>query len=232
MAAKKAAHRALNAPVDWVRLRRLGGLLDELSSTLAAGGVLSEADLRRLEAGWGNPGSAASTAYLDLVQRELPEGATAVLECGSGASTLLLALFARRDGFRVYSLEHLPRWRARVVRALDVAGLRSVAVLDAPIGPVDEDTDWYDTTLLPEDVRFQYVVCDGPPSLRTKGARYGLLPKVSGQLDAGAVIVLDDADRVEEQEVLRRWNADFGASTETLVSGGGTFGRAVAGGQG
>src|SRR5207247_10369806 len=51
------------------------------------------------------------------------------------------------------------------------------------------------------------VVCDGPPA-GTRGGRFGLLSVIGDRLPAGAVILLDDADRDTEQHTLRRWMRD------------------------
>ena len=56
---------------------------------------------------------------------------------------------------------------------------------------------------------FQLIVCDGPPG-HTLGGRYGLLPIVGNRLRKGAVILLDDAERSEEQVALRRWAKEAG----------------------
>jgi hypothetical protein len=58
---------------------------------------------------------------------------------------------------------------------------------------------------------FSLVIADGPPE-NTKGGRYGLLPVMHAQLAPGAVILLDDAERVSEQTVLNQWQAQYNFS--------------------
>jgi hypothetical protein len=64
---------------------------------------------------------------------------------------------------------------------------------------------------------FPLVVCDGPPG-STKGGRYGLVPIMREWLKPGCVILLDDAGREQERAIARRWEAELGASSETLGS--------------
>jgi hypothetical protein len=69
--------------------------------------------------------------------------------------------------------------------------------------------DWYTLPAnLPHD--FDLVICDGPPSA-TKGGRYGLVPVCADRI-ANSKILLDDAERPEEQAVMLRWEKEFGFS--------------------
>lgn len=72
--------------------------------------------------------------------------------------------------------------------------------------------DWYDITRIDLPISIAAVVCDGPPSM-TRGGRYGLLPVLRSRL-GGAVILLDDADRPGEADVLDRWQTEFGCGVE------------------
>jgi hypothetical protein len=77
--------------------------------------------------------------------------------------------------------------------------------VDAPL--IDHgDYEWYATS--PElPGGFAVVICDGPPG-STKGGRYGLIPVAEGLLRPDVVVLLDDADRPGEQEMLRRWQSE------------------------
>jgi len=65
------------------------------------------------------------------------------------------------------------------------------------------DFDWYDVDPL-ELPTFSLVICDGPQG-STRGGRLGLLPVLRERLAPGCSILLDDAARPSEREVLRRW---------------------------
>jgi len=172
--------------------------------------VEDETCLRALVYGWGNEGWSAESEYLrHMVKLVDSLGRQEVLECGSGLSTLLLAAAAARHGGRVTSLEHVSDWAERVRNELKRYGLSRTAVpLVAPLRTYGPYT-WYDATSVVGP--FAAVVCDGPPST-TPGGRYGLLPVMGPRLAPGCRILLDDAARLEEQEILRRWRRERGAT--------------------
>ena len=68
---------------------------------------------------------------------------------------------------------------------------------------------------MPDD--FSMVICDGPPG-DTRGGRYGLLPIMKEKLSSKCIILLDDADRVSEQEVAARWSKELNIDFESLGS--------------
>jgi hypothetical protein len=126
-----------------------------------------------------------------------------ILECGSGLTTFLLAI---ASGHAVWSLEHLAEWRRRTQTRLRWVGV-GANVLHAPLRPYGS-YDWYAVpACLPSDIRL--VVCDGPPG-ETRGGRYGLLPLLRHHLSKGATLLLDDAERPEEQGVLQQWEKEVG----------------------
>jgi hypothetical protein len=128
-----------------------------------------------------------------------------VLEYGSGLTTLLLALHLGHQA--AWSLEQMEEWQRRVQTRLRLAGT-GANVLLAPLTSYGS-FQWYDVpAALPRD-EFRLVVCDGPPGT-TPGGRYGLLPILGERLPKGAVILLDDAQRLGEQAVLQCWEKEAG----------------------
>jgi len=175
---------------------------------------MSRRTASRLLKGWHNEGFSADSAYLSAVMKYAFAARGNILECGSGATTLLLAATAERTGTRVHALEHMPEWRDRVRTALQRFSLAAEVHL-APLvqhGPFN----WYEIPeQLPKD--FALVICDGPPST-TLGGRYGLLPCLHRHL-RGAVILMDDAERSGEQEILARWQQEFGLEFHIVEPG-------------
>jgi predicted O-methyltransferase YrrM len=155
--------------------------------------------------GWDNKRWSAGVEYLDAVAQASLEEEGPILECGSGLTTLVLATVARRTGSQVWTLEHDARSFELVQARLRQFGLHARVQL-TPLRDYGS-FDWYDveTTLQP---CFSLVVCDGPPK-RTRGGRFGLVPVLGERLNPGCVILLDDASRAEEREVLARWAADL-----------------------
>lgn len=127
-----------------------------------------------------------------------------ILECGSGLTTTVLAVFAARTGKLVWTLEHLPHWGEQTRRVLARLGCDSVVLHVAPLRDYGS-FDWYDPRrdVLPKD--FALVVCDGPPG-RTRGGRRGLLPVLGARLAPGCVVLLDDAARPGEARVIEAWS--------------------------
>ena len=184
--------------------------------------------LADLLTGWSNDGFAADLDYLEEVARRAATVEGPVLECGSGLTTLLAGLLAGRRGFETWSLEHHPEWHARVGAALEAHHVPRTRLALAPLKSYG-DFSWYDPPLAEMPDSFQLVVCDGPP-WTTPGGRYGLLPVMRERLHAGSLILLDDANRPEEQEALRRWSDEYDVTFEMRETGEGAYALAVCGG--
>ena len=180
----------------------------------------SPALLEELQEGWGNHGMAARTDYLAEVCRQGVRAERAILECGSGLTTLLLGLLAGRRGVPVWSLEHMPEWRTRVASALDKHEIPGVHLLLAPLEDYGTFT-WY-TPQEPLPANFDLVVCDGPPS-DTNGGRYGMLPVMRGRVDERTIILLDDAERPSEHQVLTQWKHDAAVTIAVRETPSGAF---------
>ncbi|RJQ77439.1 class I SAM-dependent methyltransferase [Pseudonocardiaceae bacterium YIM PH 21723] len=147
-----------------------------------------------------------------------------LLQCGGGASTILLARLLARRGFgKVLAIEHDQRTAAFVFTQLRRENLGAVAkVVHGPLVTRPDAFDglpWYDL-----DVVFQHVseyikdnglidllVVDGPlggePGMEL--VRYPALPVLRDALSPGATVVLDDIDRPGELRVLSRWASEF-----------------------
>jgi hypothetical protein len=159
--------------------------------------------LPHLRAAWGNLGFAADLPYLRTVLDYATHARGPILECGSGLTTLLLALAAPRAA---WSLEHMKEWQRHVQTRLWLAGTEANVLL-APLTSYGL-FQWYEVpAALPRE--FHLVVCDGPPGA-TPGGRYGLLPLLGDRLLKGTVILLHDARRLGEQGVLQRWEKEAG----------------------
>jgi hypothetical protein len=177
--------------------------------------------LNDLLVGWGNEGFAAQTDYLEEVSRQAAKANGPILECGSGLTTIMLGLLAGRRGIQTWSLEHVADWQTRVTSVLERFEIPNVQICSAPLCSFRE-FEWYDAPLALMPKEFQLVICDGPPG-STKGGRYGLLPVMGERLPAGSVILLDDATRPGEVEVLRRWTNEEKLKVSQPVATDGSF---------
>jgi predicted O-methyltransferase YrrM len=147
-----------------------------------------------------------------------------VVECGSGASTVIAGLALRRAGAgRLVSFEHDASYAAQTrewLRAHDLDGICEVIV--APLAPVDargERISWYDAAPLDAALTepIDLLVIDGPPGRPGELARYPALPLLGSRLAKGARVLLDDGDRPEERAIGARWCAEDGLSMEELA---------------
>lgn len=162
---------------------------------------------------------AISPDFALLVVRLIDEHKPArIVEFGSGSSTLVCGYCMRRnEGGEIISIDHDTVFANKTRDDLSRHGLSEwadvrVAALEASAYRDDagRPIEWYDAEVvsaLPADI--DLVIVDGPPARHKALARYPALPAIADKLAPGAVLVLDDADRPEEQAVLTRWRREF-----------------------
>ena len=169
--------------------------------------ILPAHDMLPATRGW----AASPDLLMVLVDLVITERPSLVVECGSGASTLWLALAIRRfeiDG-RIIALEHDPVFGSKTRDFLarhDVWDLAEVR--DAPLESVSlggETYSWYARRAWDDLAEIDLLFVDGPPATTGHQARYPALPLLSGSLSAVATVVLDDLVVPDMQEVLRLW---------------------------
>jgi hypothetical protein len=183
-------------------------------------------------------GRAASPDILrEIVATVLRDRPKVVVEAGAGSSTVVIAAALQRIGSgHLWSLEDSPGYAGSIRRQLAAVGLTDYAtVFDAPL--VDTvlpggTWPWYDIAGLHLGAPIDLLFVDGPPGVTAPLARYPVLPVLRPWLSDHAVVILDDADRPDERECVRRWQAEtpnlsvqylpleYGASV--LVVGGAT----------
>lgn len=136
-----------------------------------------------------------------------------VVELGSGVSTVVLARLLRERGGRLRSLEHDPDWAVVVRDQLKRERLTDVAtLLEAPLEPSElslENAPWYAASAvsaLPGE-GIDLLLVDGPPGYGDGMAhsRYPALPALAERLAPGCLVILDDAGREAEREIVQRW---------------------------
>jgi hypothetical protein len=218
---RKLVPKSVKRPIKSFLLRRQLRRAIEKIRRLPKDVVPSRELLSELMAGWGNEGYAANLDYLEEVAKRAVSAAGPVLECGSGATTILLGVLCAKREIEVWSLEHSPEWRARIVELLERSGISGSGVCSASLVEYGE-FDWYDPPLAKLPKRFALVICDGPPG-STKGGRYGLLPVMNDRLGSGSYVLVDDAGRPAEAEMIGRWEREFQFETETFNAQGGKF---------
>jgi hypothetical protein len=178
----------------------------EIIRQAPAGQPLPWHTLIRLSVAWGNLGYSASVRYLQQVERIFHLSQGPILECGSGATTLLIGLLAERNKRQVWTLEHHADWSAHMQRMMAHFNLDHLTVCHAPLKCYGE-YEWYTLPAEFEENTFGMVVCDGPPG-DIRGGRYGLIPVMNTALRNDCRILLDDTHRKKEQVLIQRWAAE------------------------
>lgn len=216
MQIKKFIPKSIKRPIrQALRESQLRRAIREIAS-LGEHQMPSRAVLSELILGWDNEGYAANLDYLEAVARSSIESRGHILECGSGATTLLLGILCARRNIQVWSLEHSSTWQMNITQVLEAHGISHAQVCFSPL--IDYGTfDWYDPPLLQMPDRFSLVICDGPPGT-TRGGRYGLLPVMSDRLVQECQILLDDAGRPGEKELINRWKTEYDLKATTCGS--------------
>jgi predicted O-methyltransferase YrrM len=144
--------------------------------------------------------------------RELPADST-VLELGSGATTVWMALASRRRGgdVRIVSLEASADFADVTGTAVrrngvdDLVDLR-VATLDT-VTTKHGEQQWYEAPSWNDVTGIGLLVIDGPPGGTGPHARYPAVELLADRLAPGAIVVIDDADRDDEKAMLAGWLA-------------------------
>jgi predicted O-methyltransferase YrrM len=169
--------------------------------------VLPADDVLPATRGW----AASPDLLVVLVDLIITGRPSLVVECGSGASTLWLALAMRRFGIdgRIIALEHDPVFgdetRAFLARH-DVSDLAEVR--DAPLEDFSLDGEiysWYARRAWEDLAGIDLLFVDGPPAATGHQARYPALPLLNGSLSPAAAVILDDLVVPDMQKVLRLW---------------------------
>jgi hypothetical protein len=169
--------------------------------------------LSRLRFGWGNEGWSASEDFLRGCIEDALRCHGAILECGSGLTTLAIGIIAEQRGLPFVSLEHSADWYERTNSVAAALSIRGVCIKYSPLRRYGNYC-WYEFDESFHQ-RFSLVICDGPPG-QTHGGRYGLLPVAQSTFSDGCVILVDDAVRSGEQAVVRRWQKEASLRCETL----------------
>lgn len=137
----------------------------------------------------------------------------AIVECGSGSSTVWMAAQLEKIGAdgHIYSLEHDPHYAQQTRDLLTRSGLDGRAtVVEAPLqATVDisgRPVTWYSEEALDQlPQRCDLLFVDGPPSSKGRGVRAHALAALDSRLTTGGLIAVDDIQRPDEAAMVRGW---------------------------
>lgn len=169
--------------------------------------ILPTSDVLPATRGW----AASPDLLLVLVDQVITQRPSLVVECGSGASTLWLALALRRFGIdgRIVALDHDPVFAGKTRDFLARHGVSDLAeVRDAPLEDfslADGTYSWYARRAWEDLTGIDLLFVDGPPAATGSKARFPALPLLREALNPAVTVVLDDLVVPDMQETLRLW---------------------------
>lgn len=148
---------------------------------------------------------------LDLVRQHKPKN---LLELGSGTSTIWLGHTLAAWGGKITSIdgseEFLELTRANIAKheLEDTVRTRFAPLLP---GSWESATNvWYDRAFVEEIDQVDFLLVDGPPGgPRRPDSRYPAIPELIEKLVPGALVVLDDSQRPDEQAAVKKWVSNY-----------------------
>lgn len=143
-----------------------------------------------------------------------------IIEFGSGLSTLYIAALLKKRKGVFFSVEHDQEWLERMREIVCNEGLEdNVKFVHAPLESSKlslKNLLWYSKSELDRNIggqKFDLVVVDGPLAYQREIqlSRYPALPYLveSRLLNDNYTLILDDAQRPGEKEIIRRWGKLF-----------------------
>lgn len=167
--------------------------------------------------------AASEDLLLWLVGQVLSTKPHLIVDLGSGQSSVWMAAAIRQTGGpgRVVAIDHDPVYAQQTRRLAERQGVsRWLDVRDAPLVSVTIDnrtSDWYEPAVFEDLLGIDLLCIDGPPGSGATQARWPALPILRDRLSPGAVVILDDLIRRDEQEIVAEWSQRFPSMTvETL----------------
>ncbi len=154
----------------------------------------------------------SARAIIDNIERLRPQ---VILELGSGSSTVITAATLKKLGLnktRHIAVDHKSEFLEITRRNLQLQGLENrVELWHCPLSDAQGDEPpWYSG--IPEKLlktSVDLMLVDGPPGALHPHARRPAMDVLYDNLSEGAVVLLDDAARNLEREIVAEWKARF-----------------------
>ncbi|MGB0347384.1 MAG: class I SAM-dependent methyltransferase [Balneolaceae bacterium] len=145
-----------------------------------------------------------------------------IVELGSGSSTIITSYLLEEIGKgKILSFDHDEKYGKITENRLEEHGLSEFAyVISSPLKTIKIDGNsynWYDIDVNLLKDKIDILVVDGPPEKTQKHARYPALPYFYDNLSESAIIILDDAGRTEEKEIVAMWLKKYPEFTHEYI---------------
>lgn len=165
-------------------------------------------------------------ALVLVVNEIMRSGPGLVVELGSGISTLELARALRRRGRgHLVTFDHDAAWCELITRRAGEEGLSDlVTVVHAPLEDLElagQNYRWYSPAAVERTIQnrpIDILLVDGPPGQTCRRARYPAIPVLGPSIGPGTVVFVDDAERTDEQSIIRDWS-DASGRTSLITEG-------------
>jgi hypothetical protein len=147
---------------------------------------------------------------LKLVELVITESPNYVVELGSGVSSVVLGLALNKfNKGKLLSIDHEVYFAQKTKKFIEVNKLKeTVEVKYCPLSEYQYKESiwkWYDLSKVNFEHEIDLLVVDGPPRKLQEKSRFPALTILMDKLSSEATIVLDDANRVNEQQVIKDW---------------------------
>lgn len=140
---------------------------------------------------------------IDMLDTYQPKS---ILDVGSGISTAIFADWAKDNDAKVTTLEHSSYYKNQTEKLLKKHKLKGNILLS---NLIKTEHGYFYSSELP--IAIDFVLVDGPPSKYGRmAALYYLWPYLSKKF----MVLLDDANRVGERQILQKWQQDFTISVD------------------
>lgn len=152
-----------------------------------------------------------------------------VIEFGSGLSTIIMARLIKKNNLetRVIAIEHNEKWAFILQGYLENEELQDFVKIvrvdlkdvQTPLGLVK----WYDYEVIASEImdkKFDLIIIDGPPANeeRIMHSRFPALSKLKNNTAEDFCLILDDANRQGEKDLVNYYREHNPTVKHTLVS--------------
>ena len=137
-----------------------------------------------------------------------------VVSLGSGVSDLVVGYsLQKNDKGMLYSIEHDTKYSEKTRSTVSDHNLEDfvqVETAELKTYTIDnKEWKWYGYDLAKLPGKIDMLIIDGPPGSTQNLARYPALPLLYKYLAKGCIIILDDAIREEEKEIMKMWASSY-----------------------
>lgn len=147
---------------------------------------------------------------LKLVELVITDSPKYVVELGSGVSSVVLGLALNKfNKGKLLSIDHEVYFTKKTKKFIEVNRLNeTVEVMYCPLSVYEYKEsiwNWYNLSNVNFEHKIDLLVVDGPPRELQNKSRFPALSVLFDKLSPEATIILDDANRNNEKQVIDDW---------------------------